>query len=114
MTEETTSPAAAATPAEAQHVRASERVKSVPLDWPISFNGRVYDAIVLRRPTVLAVKAWTNAVVAEQAKGVADPDVVFPVFDAPVEVLAALDPDDAAGVEEEARPFLPRRFQAEA
>jgi hypothetical protein len=98
----------------ARHVRAAERVTTVPLDWPVEFNGVVHASIGIRRPTVADVAAYAARVRALQAEGKDASAVPLPMFDAPDEVLRLLDPDDDDRVEAAAAGFLPRRFRGGA
>lgn len=94
-----------------QHVRAAERSDTVPLDWPIVFNGATYSAITVRRPTVADLAAYFARVRAVQAAGGNATSLPLPMYDAPDEVLGALDPDDDERVDEVTKRFLPRRFR---
>jgi hypothetical protein len=80
------------------------RATAVPLEWPFSYDGVVYEEIPLRRVSVAEIAAWVE--------GLADnPDAPLPVFGVPSAVLDMLDPDDDDRLSEVARDFLPRRFQ---
>lgn len=94
---------------------ADARQKVVPLEWPLSFQGRDYEAVVVRRMTVQQIADF-----AESIKGkAADERVHFPVyFDRdgnaiPTQVLDNLDPDDDDALQKVALDFLPRRFRTE-
>lgn len=87
------------------------RSETVPLEWPIEYDGRVWDAITVRRMTVLDIRAFHEMVLASKDDNKAR--IRFPMFDAPFEVLDALDDDDAQAVNEVVTRFLPRRFRAE-
>lgn len=88
------------------------RVKRIPLEWPVSFEGRDYDAISIRRMTVAEVASFVETI-----KTMApDARFRFPMFidetGAPIpnEVMDGLDDDDGRRVEEAAVDFLPQRF----
>lgn len=84
------------------------REKLVPLDYPVEYDGKVYDGIRVRRMTVAEVGAFIEAAGGEDAK-----TARLPMFDAPPEVLDALDADDAERVNEVVRDFLPRALRPE-
>lgn len=87
------------------------RSETVPLEWPVEYDGKVWDAITVRRMTVLDIRAFHEQVLASSEDDKAR--IRFPMFDAPFEVLDALDDDDAQTVNEVVTRFLPRRFRAD-
>jgi hypothetical protein len=93
------------------------RAKTVPLEWPVEYAGKVYDAVTLVRLTAGDVIKFSREL--ETAlKNDPDAPVRFPIFKddsgAPIpdEVLDALDDDDRMTLDEAAVDFLPRRFRA--
>lgn len=78
------------------------RSKTIGLDYPIEFGGKVYASITVRRMTGAEVSAWANAAGADN----------LPMFDCPQEVVDALDADDAEAVSKAVIDFLPRRMRA--
>jgi hypothetical protein len=87
----------------ARHVRKQERRKNVPIDWPVEFDGRVYNEITIRRPS--------GSELAEYIGHLAAGDEVHPPFiDCPPEVYAVLDDDDVVLIDEALKPFLSKRF----
>lgn len=78
------------------------RSEVVTLEWPINFGGKLYEAICVSRMTAAQVDEFVEAV---KAKG---PKTSLPMFDAPPEVIEALDADDANRVNEVVSRFLPR------
>ena len=93
------------------------RSLTIPLAYPLGYDGREFRAITLRRPTSAEVGRFFEDLIVG-----ADPDeaglLFFPVFYAedgapvPNVVLASLDDDDRADVMERVADFLPRRLQA--
>lgn len=102
---------------EAHFTDRSKVVKAVPLEYPITFAGRDWTAIHLRRLSV----AQIAAVFANHSANVAvNPDarLELPIFideagaDLPDGLLDQIDPDDAEVVNEAVAGFMPRRFKA--
>lgn len=91
----------------AKIVRGNEREKTIPLEWEIEFEGRVYDSITIRRCTGFEISEY----VLSMAEGNAP---MFPGLDCPIAVYEALDADDFEKVDEVVRDFLPRRFRQAA
>ncbi|ACI92725.1 hypothetical protein OCAR_5594 [Afipia carboxidovorans OM5] len=87
-------------------VEEARRFRSVPLEWPITYGGQVYDQITIRRMTADEVRQFVDAA----ANGLKPS---LPIFDVPDAVLAALDADDDAEVEKAVNDFLPRSLRAE-
>lgn len=109
MTDET---ASAPIPAAPRFVDETGRRETVPLLWPLEYDGRVWSEIAVRRLTVAEVRAWSAKVIAAQRAGEDTSAMTVPVFDAPEAVLSALDADDSDRLEEAAKRFLPRQLQA--
>ncbi|ACL55614.1 phage tail assembly protein [Methylobacterium nodulans] len=85
------------------------RSAAFPLDFPVQFQGRVYDTVVMRRPTAREVAEFYDALAETGFKG-------FPIFYTPegdripFEVIENLDPDDDDRIMERLMDFLPRRM----
>lgn len=80
----------------------------VPLEYPIEFEGKIYDAITVRSPVVADIAALSERISAESGT-----PMRLPMFgDTPDEVLDALHLDDDDRLTEVAGRFLPRRFRA--
>jgi hypothetical protein len=90
---------------------APPREKRITLEWPLEYDGKVYDAITLRRLTVTEVSAFV-----ETLKG--DAKFRLPIFHddtgapVPEAVMDSLDDDDAEALDRAMLDFLPRRFRA--
>lgn len=111
MSEDQTLTPPAAPVAPPRFVAAADRSETVPLLWAIEFDGRVYTEITVRRPDTAAVDAW-SARVREMKEAGGDPMTIpLPLYDAPDEVILALDPDDDDRISEVAGRFLPARFR---
>ncbi len=87
-------------------VSPKERSTTVALEWPVEFDGKVYDTITVRRCSGREVDLFVAAVAAA-ADGVS---VKTPMIDCPTEVYDAMDDDDRLRLEEAVLPFLPRRL----
>lgn len=84
--------------------------ESVKLDYPIEFDGVVFEAITVRTPNVAVLREFARAM-RDAPDGV---DLRLPMFgDTPIAVLDALHPDDDDRLTEVAGRFLPRRFRAD-
>ncbi len=89
------------------------RIKCVPLEWPVEFGGRTYDALALARLTAGEVAAFQRSIAALPP----DAPVSFPVYrlpdggPLPDGILDALDADDRDALDKAALDFLPRRFR---
>jgi hypothetical protein len=81
---------------------------TVTLEYPIEFNGTVWDRITVRSPAVRDIAEFSARVAASDK-----PNFRLPMFDAPDDVLDALHLDDEDKLNEVALRFLPRRFQAD-
>lgn len=82
------------------------RSKSVPLQFPVEFDGKVWDAIEVRRCTGTEIRAYFDKM------GEGGQFSLPPVVQCPMEVWAALDADDQFTVDETAQAFMPRRLKA--
>ncbi len=92
-------------------VAGKARTETVPLEWPIEYDGKVYAKITVTRPTNAALEEWRNHLAEKRSAGGDIKGERLPMFDAPKAVLDALDPDDDDMVSEIAERFLPRRFR---
>ncbi len=92
---------------EARIVSPKERSREVPLDYPIEFDGKVYDTITVRRVSAREVSDFIDAV----AKSEEFANVKAPMIDCPQEVYEVMDDDDRLRLEEALLPFLPLRLK---
>jgi hypothetical protein len=81
----------------------------VILEWPLEFGGKVYDSIIVRRPTASEVRVFHEQTEAWKS---GDPVPRLPLYDVPSEVIEALDDDDDLRLGEVVQRFLPQRFRA--
>lgn len=94
-----------------QFVAAARRAKTIPLQWPIEYDGKRYDKIVIRR---LSAKQVADLI--ESAKDTPEGEIRLPLFSdtdgnvLPSALLDELDDDDSATLNEVALDFFPRRF----
>jgi hypothetical protein len=81
------------------------RSETVILDWPVSYDGVIYERITISR---VPMQAWR-----EYFERVADhPDTIMPIFGStPREVIDNLDPDDDEKIEVVVGRFFPQRFR---
>jgi hypothetical protein len=91
----------------AKIVATKARSKTVQLEWPIEFDGKIWSEITLRRVTGREVEQFITDLAGLEEGG---RKPVIPVIDCPVEVYEALDDDDVYMLERETLPFLPRRL----
>lgn len=93
------------------------RQTTIVLDFPVEFEGTTYSEIGLRRLTAGEVAVFMDAARAMiEADANANPRAPIFVTNAgepiPNGLFDALDDDDAFRLDESAKDFLPRRFQA--
>jgi hypothetical protein len=87
------------------------RAAVIDLDFPVSYDGRTFDKVMLRRPTSGEVAAFFQTLATEGFTN-------FPVFftpegePIPFAVINALDPDDDDKLGERIMEFVPRRLLA--
>lgn len=111
MTEET-SAAPVAPPSAPVFIGDKSRVETVALDWPLSYGGKTYASITLKRMTTAEVADFID----RMRKAGEAATARFPIFvdeaGAPIpdEVMDGLDADDMDRLNERAANFLPRRF----
>lgn len=92
------------------------RFRSVPLEWPLTAEGRVFAAIRIRRMTAAEVVAFTESLKALPEGA----HFMWPIFVAedgsalPEGLMDALDDDDRETLDRAAMDFLPRRFRGGA
>lgn len=84
-------------------VSATPRSIQVPLKYPVEFDGKVWDEVMVRRVSGKEVETFVAATINGEA-------VVPPMIECPLEVFEAMDDDDRLVLEEAAVPFSPRRF----
>lgn len=93
-------------PPVARIVSPKEREKMVPLEYPVEFDGVLYEQVKVRRASGKEVQAYMD----RMRNG--DANAVPPMVDCPQEVWDAMDDDDQVTVDQAARPFWPRRLNA--
>lgn len=82
------------------------REKWVTLDYPIAFDGIIWEKIRVRRVTGQELSEYLRQ---------ADQDFVLPpVVDCPIEVWNGMDADDQTSVDEAAMGLMPKRLRAAA
>ena len=95
------------------------RHKTIRLEWPVEFRGKVYAEVNVARLTAADVSKF-QAEIETLLKNDPDARVRFPLFRdeennvIPDEVLDAMDSDDRDALDEVAVNFLPRRYRAVA
>ncbi len=100
----------------AQFLSDRPRSRTIELLWPISFGGRVFQAITLIRLTAGDVAKFQDELEA-LLRDNPDAALRFPIFrdetgaPIPAAVLDALDDDDRFELDRAAADFLPRRFR---
>lgn len=80
------------------------REKIVALEWPVTFGGKVYTEVRIRRVSGKEMRDFISRLQAGE-------NIAPPVFDIPVEVYDALDADDADLLDSEGLDFLPRSLR---
>lgn len=96
-----------AAPKAARIVSTKEREKVVPLEYPIEFDGKTWEAVTVRRVTGRQIEEYMDAIARKER-------VPPPMIECPLEVYDAMDDDDRLAVDEAVIPFLPRRLRAAA
>jgi len=92
---------------EARIISPKERSADISLEWPVEFDGKLYESVTVRRVSGKDVDDFIRASAALQ-EGERQPQL--PVLDFPREVYDEMDDDDRLRVEEALLPFLPRRL----
>lgn len=85
--------------AKPKFVNSKDRFRTVKLEWPIEYDGKVYDSVTVSRMTTRQVGEFI------EGKG------RLVIFDVPSEVIDELDDDDAVEVNKAVEDFLPRRLR---
>lgn len=106
-------PAPVPAPPAPAFVAGKSRSETVKLEWPLEYDGKIYEQITITRPTTADLEAWRNRLAQMRAEGRDTDKERLPMFDAPGAVIDALDPDDDLAVSEVAERFLPRRFRGD-
>jgi hypothetical protein len=83
------------------------RVRTVHLEWPVEYDGRRFDEIIVRRMIGAEVTRLSDLITSQFD----DSDLFALVCDTPAVVIRALDQDDWLAVREAVLDFLPRRFR---
>lgn len=96
---------------EARIVTTKKRSIVVPLDWPVEYDGKTYDSVTIRRVSGKEVEDYIDALKPTGADG---PDPLPPYINIPRPVWDAMDDDDQYEVDQQAKPFTPRRLLAAA
>lgn len=105
-----------AAPAPPEFLNPETRIATVDLDYPVTYNGRTYSRLVVRRLSTSEVAAFVDVM---RAKMESDEVVRWPmVFDehgraVPDIVRDKMDDDDTVKLDEKIQGFLPRRFQSD-
>lgn len=89
---------------QARFVNIDQRSKSVPLDHPLEFDGKIYNRVTIRRVTGTEVADYVNALMFGEKQP-------YPGIEVPEPVYRNLDADDLAKVDRELKDFLPLSFQ---
>ena len=90
----------------ARIVGGKPREQLVPIEYPVEFDGKVWDAIPIRRITGKELSTYFEKI----AEG--GDFSLPPVVACPVEVWEAMDADDQQAVDAVATAFMPRRLKA--
>lgn len=96
----------------AKIVSPREREKFVDLDYPVEFDGVLYEKIRIRRVSGKEIADFSAAMQMAIKNDTEMP--IPPVVDCPVAVWNALDADDQANVDDAAQAFMPRRLKVVA
>lgn len=97
--------AVAPQPAPARIVAREGREKVVPLEWPVEYDGVVYEALTVRRAHGADFRKMASF------GGDEDMKLAALLTGAPAEVIAALDGEDYLNLQEVVKTFLPRKLQ---
>ena len=76
--------------------------RTIELEYPVDFDGTVYETITVRRMTGEEVRLFIEGI---------EVDRRLPMFDVPSEVIGALDADDAEQINKAVMDFLPRALR---
>ncbi len=89
------------------------RHKTIPLEWPVEFDGKVYSEINIARLTVGQIAEFSKSL----ETAAEDDTTMLPMYfdnemkSVPKEVFEAMDADDKDAIDIEALSFLPQRFR---
>lgn len=92
------------TPAPPRFVGGPARSMTIPLEYPVEYDGKVWTEITVRRATAGDVEAFVSAVHRGETP-------TLPMTDAPGPLLDALDADDFSAVNAAINDFLPRALR---
>ncbi|TVR06621.1 MAG: phage tail assembly protein [Salinarimonadaceae bacterium] len=81
------------------------REKVIDLQWPVEYDGVVYDKVTIRRLTGKETRDFMDLL---SSGGKTD---MPPMIDVPLEVYEAMDADDQYACDEAAMDFLPRALR---
>lgn len=92
----------------ARIVSTKKRTIEVPLEWPVEFDGTLYESVTIRRITAKEVSDYLDAL-----SSIDDVDVapLPPFIGVPKEVWDGMDDDDRYEVDQKAMDFMPRRLR---
>ncbi|MDC7784754.1 phage tail assembly protein [Rhodoplanes sp. TEM] len=105
MTTNTEPAPAAGTDDAPRFVGGKPRARVITLEYPIEYRGKLWEQITVRRMTAKELQDFVD----QASKDGETPKL--PMFDAPIEVMDFLDPDDQATVSEAVQDFLPRALR---
>lgn len=107
MTDQNTADGSPKEPPVARIVNPAGRSKMVPLQFPVEFDGKIWDSVEIRRCTGTEIKKYM-----EQMANREETFTLPPVVICPVAVWEAMDADDQLTIDEESQAFMPRRLKA--
>lgn len=93
-------------PPVARIVNPEGRSKTIPLQFPVEFDGKMWDSVEIRRVTGGEMRDYFDRLTSGEAFALP------PVIQCPLQVWDALDADDQLAVDEAAQAFMPRRLKA--
>lgn len=103
-----TEPAKEALPPMARFVSTEGRERFVPLQFPVEYDGQVWDQVRVRRISAGELRNYITALAGSETYAMP------PMVDCPLAVWEAMDADDQAEVDDAAMVFTPRRLKAAA
>jgi len=81
------------------------RRKAIKLDWPVEFDGKIYESVDIKRCSGAEVDDFLERI--RNGEGAGMP----PMIDCPIEVWDAMDDDDRFKVDKEGWVFFPLRLR---
>ncbi|PYF05047.1 hypothetical protein BJ122_102273 [Rhodopseudomonas faecalis] len=105
MTEVSMMPQPDADVAAVRYVSDKPRSRSIPLEFPVEYDGKRYDQVTVSRMTTAQVADFMAAVHEQGGKA------KLPMYDCPHELLPHLDADDGERVDAAVMDFLPRALR---